>query len=59
VGIQASIDWLKKQLAKVDGDLDRTVRKSAVWREKEDLLRSVPGVGGVSGFLCDAGRLIH
>jgi transposase len=48
VGIQASIDWLKKQLAKIDGDLDRTVRKSAVWREKEDLLRSVPGVGRIA-----------
>jgi transposase len=28
-----------------DGDLDEAIRESPIWREKEDLLRSVPGVG--------------
>jgi transposase len=36
---------LEKELAELDTDLDDTVRGSPVWREKEDLLASVPGVG--------------
>lgn len=29
----------------VNEDLERTLRESPVWKEKDDLLRSVPGVG--------------
>lgn len=36
---------LQKELDSLDQELDDSVRKSPVWREKEDLLRSVPGVG--------------
>jgi transposase len=45
--IQAHIDWLKQDLQAVDADLDQTVRQTAIWREKDDLLRSAPGVGRV------------
>jgi transposase len=45
--IGRTIKWLQKQLEEVDNDLDSSVRGSPVWREKEDLLRSVPGVGKV------------
>lgn len=45
--LQEHIDWLKKRLKGIDGDLDRAVRQSPAWREKEDLLRSVPGIGSV------------
>lgn len=34
-----------KELASLDGDIDGAVRGSPVWREKEELLASVPGVG--------------
>ena len=36
---------LERELASVDGEIDGAVRGSPVWREKEDLLQSVPGVG--------------
>ena len=36
---------LEKELASVDADIDDAVRGSPAWREKEDLLASVPGVG--------------
>jgi transposase len=39
------IKALEKELNELDGDIDDTVRGSPVWREKEDLLRSVKGVG--------------
>jgi transposase len=42
------IDWLRRQLAQVDDDLHREVRASPVWRERENLLRSIPGIGPVT-----------
>jgi transposase len=36
---------LEKELASLDADIDDAVRGSPAWREKEDLLASVPGVG--------------
>ena len=46
-GIRQHIEWLKRQLKSVDSDLERRIKESPVWRAKEDLLRSVPGVGPV------------
>lgn len=45
--IGRTIKWLQKQLEEIDSDLDQAVRNSPAWREKDDLLRSVPGVGKV------------
>jgi transposase len=39
------IKALEKELAGLNTDIDDAVRGSPVWREKEDLLKSVPGVG--------------
>jgi transposase len=38
---------LEKELAEIDAEIDTGVRGSPAWREKEDLLASVPGVGPV------------
>ena len=43
--IQAHIAWLEQELSDLDQGLRETLRRSPVWREKDDLLRSVPGVG--------------
>ena len=43
--IQSHIRWLEQELNDLDKDLRKTLRRSPVWREKDDLLRSVPGVG--------------
>ena len=45
--LQAHIAWLERELASTDMDLTETIQQSPVWREKEELLRSVPGVGPV------------
>lgn len=39
------IKALEKELASVNGDIDDAVRGSPAWRETEDLLASVPGIG--------------
>lgn len=44
-GIQQHIRWLEKLLGSIDTELDHLIQKSPVWRAKDDLLRSVPGVG--------------
>ncbi len=45
--IQAHIEWLQQQLGDLDRQLAELIRSSPVWREKEDWLRSTPGVGPV------------
>ena len=43
--IEAHIAWLERELKDLDEGLRKTLRQSPVWREKDDLLRAVPGVG--------------
>lgn len=43
--LQAHIAWLDRRLADLDDTLDTTLRASPVWRERERLYRSVPGIG--------------
>lgn len=43
--IKSHVAWLENALADLDRDLDQTLRGSSVWRETDDLLQSVPGVG--------------
>ena len=45
--IQKHIAWLEKCLKKADKNLNDQLRKSPVWREKDKILRSTPGVGPV------------
>jgi transposase len=45
--IYEHVAWLRRQLKDSDKDLDTKLRETPLWREKEDLLRSVPGVGPV------------
>jgi transposase len=45
--IDAHIRWLEAELERADKDLDQSISQSPIWRENEDLLRSVPGIGPV------------
>jgi transposase len=46
--IDRHVAFLEKELAAVDANIDTDVRASPAWRETEDLLSSVPGVGPVT-----------
>jgi transposase len=46
-GITQHIRWLERQLADVNDDLGRLIEQSPAWRARDNLLRSVPGVGPV------------
>jgi transposase len=41
------VDYLKKRLKRINDDLDRAVRNSPLWKERGELISSVPGVGRV------------
>ena len=46
---------LERELEDLDQDLTNRLRESPLWREREDLLRSVPGVGPALTFALLAG----
>jgi transposase len=46
-GIAEHLRWLDAQIAHLDRDRERTIRRSPLWRAKDDLLRSAKGVGPV------------
>jgi len=46
--VQAPIRWLEQRLHQTDDDHRQAIEASPVWRVKEELLRSVPGIGPVS-----------
>ena len=46
-GIEEHIAWLEEKLRALDKELSQSLRQSPLWRERENLLRSVPGVGPV------------
>ncbi|CAA9417868.1 MAG: Mobile element protein [uncultured Rubrobacteraceae bacterium] len=44
-GLKAHLKWLRKEVERTEAEVDRMVREDAVLEEKDELLRSVPGVG--------------
>jgi len=62
--IQAHLAWLEAEVAEVDKELRQRLRASPLWREQDDLLRSVPGIGPVLSLtllaeLPELGQLSH
>ena len=62
--LRRHIQWLEDRLQDLDRDLDNLIQRSPVWRTKDDLLQSAPGVGPVVsrtllGALPELGILTH
>jgi len=62
--LQQHIRYLERRLREADDDLHTAVKTSPLWRVKDDLLQSVPGVGQVVSLtllaeLPELGRLSH
>lgn len=49
--VQQHIRWLERRVHEADADLTTTIQRSPLWRAKENLLRSVPGIGPVTSRL--------
>ena len=62
--LEAHIEWLETQLAELDQRIQEQQRATPTWRERTELLESVPGVGPVTsatllGLLPELGELDH
>jgi transposase len=60
----AHIAWLERQLGKTDRDLRLQIEASPIWRVRDHLLQSVPGIGPATsarllGSLPELGTLTH
>jgi len=49
--VQQHIRWLERRIHDADADLTTTIHRSPLWRAKDDLLRSVPGIGRVTSSM--------
>lgn len=47
-GIRSHIEWLKQEIARIEAEMDDFIHQSPLWREKDELLKSVPGIGDVT-----------
>lgn len=47
--LEAHVAWLLERIGRSEKELEAAIKASPVWREKEDLLRSIPGIGPVAG----------
>ena len=60
--IKKHISFLELELKLLDSDMDDMLKQSPIWREKDDLLQSVPGIGDrtahiLLGFLPELGTV--
>ena len=46
--IEAHIEWLSECINKVGRDISALIKKTPLWKEKEDLLRTFKGIGPVN-----------
>lgn len=46
--IARHLEWLRTAVRELERDLRVTIRGTAIWREREQLLKSVPGIGAVT-----------
>jgi transposase len=45
--IKAHIEWMQNELLEMDSELKQFIQKSPIWLQKDNLLKSVPGIGPV------------
>lgn len=45
--IQEHLTWLRRRLEELNRDIDDLIRQSPLWRERDRLFQSVPGIGPV------------
>jgi transposase len=48
--LDAHLKWLREAVKRLEAELNDTIRSSPVWRERENLLTSVPGIGSTTAF---------
>jgi transposase len=49
--IEAHIAWFEDAIERLEADLATVIRSTPIWREADELLRSVPGAGPVTSCM--------
>ena len=49
--VKAHISWLKKRLNQCEHDLSQLLRSSPIWRETDERLQSMPGIGPITSLV--------
>src|SRR6185436_921434 len=62
--LREHLRWLERRIARSDDELRKRLRQTELWRRRDRLLQSVPGVGPVTALtilalLPELGRLSH
>jgi transposase len=47
-GIRTHIQWLNEEVERIEREMDDFIQHTPLWREKDELLKSVPGVGDIT-----------
>jgi transposase len=57
--IKDHIRWLEKRLDKIESDIGKMIQRSPIWRCKDDIMQSVPGIGPITSasLICDLPEL--
>src|SRR5690606_8303823 len=48
--VKRTIKWLEKELSRTDQDMDEQLKSGGFWREKVELMESVPGIARVTSL---------
>jgi transposase len=46
--VRKHLDWLKAEIHALEQEIDEFIRRTPLWREKDELLKSVPGIGEIT-----------
>ena len=47
--VEKHISWLNEELAELDAEIAKYIQQSPMWKEKNEILTGIPGVGPVTG----------
>lgn len=47
-GVRKHLAWLKAEIRTLEQEIEDFIRRTPLWREKDELLKSVPGIGDVT-----------
>lgn len=45
--VRAHIDYLEHELADLDDELGKTIRQTPIWKDQDDLFKTIPGIGPI------------
>jgi transposase len=48
--MEKHIEWLQQEVADIESEIDQFIQGTPLWKQKDELLRTVPGIGEVTAY---------